>query len=204
MAAAAEPVVADLRARLRSGRPDERRAAGGGALGRPRGALGRRVRGPPRGPRDRGRRPAGSRLSRRPTTGSSRPSSRSSRNVAVVVSSGAPVAMPWAGRVARHPAGMARRRSGRRRDRRRPPRPGRPGRPARRDLPRAPRRHRVLPLVPDRRPAAGALRRGTFTGYRWHDAREIEPLFPFGHGLSYTTFAYEAISAERGGHRTER
>ena len=25
-------------------------------------------------------------------------------------------------------------------------------------------------------------------GYRWFDAREIDPLFPFGHGQSYTTF----------------
>lgn len=30
-------------------------------------------------------------------------------------------------------------------------------------------------------------------GYRWHDTKGIKPLFPFGHGLSYTTFSYGTL-----------
>jgi beta-glucosidase len=38
---------------------------------------------------------------------------------------------------------------------------------------------------------------GIAVGYRWYDQQLIEPLFPFGHGLSYTHFEYSALAVRQ-------
>lgn len=39
-------------------------------------------------------------------------------------------------------------------------------------------------------------REGPFVGYRYYDAVDVEPAFPFGHGESYTEFAYEELGVK--------
>ena len=50
---------------------------------------------------------------------------------------------------------------------------------------------------------AATYSEGIAVGYRWYDQQNIEPLFPFGHGLSYTRFEYSQLAVKRRGDGVE-
>ena len=50
---------------------------------------------------------------------------------------------------------------------------------------------------PKRRTDICSYKEGILVGYRWFDAKRIEPLFPFGHGLSYTKFDLASLEVKR-------
>ena len=54
-----------------------------------------------------------------------------------------------------------------------------------------------LPVVPgistNQTPFDAVYDEGLMIGYKWYDAEKKEPLFPFGFGLSYTTYAYSEL-----------
>jgi beta-glucosidase len=60
----------------------------------------------------------------------------------------------------------------------------------------------VSTSTPDQWPGSGSGQDAAFTegldvGYRWYDSHKVEPLFPFGFGLSYTRFAYDRLRVRR-------
>ena len=53
--------------------------------------------------------------------------------------------------------------------------------------------------LPNETPAGVTYDEGAAIGYKWYDAKGYKPLFAFGHGLSYTSFALSDLAAQADG-----
>lgn len=64
-----------------------------------------------------------------------------------------------------------------------------------------PLKHEHTPAAPyfPGRERTAEHREGLFVGYRYYDTTETSVLFPFGHGMSYTQFAYSHITTDTSG-----
>lgn len=102
---------------------------------------------------------------------------------------------PVAGTRPRRPRRVAARPSRRQRDRRPPPRRRVAVRQARRDRAAALRGQPHRGAFPGEH---GQVRygEGLLIGYRWYDAHHLPVAYPFGHGLSYTTFNQAELTTE--------
>ncbi|MFS2022072.1 glycoside hydrolase family 3 C-terminal domain-containing protein [Massilia sp. CT11-137] len=52
------------------------------------------------------------------------------------------------------------------------------------------------PKQPEQRFTVDYTKEGAAVGYKWFDQKGLTPLFPFGHGLSYTTFSYSGLASQ--------
>ena len=52
------------------------------------------------------------------------------------------------------------------------------------------------PKQPEQRFTVDYTKEGAAIGYKWFDQKGLTPLFPFGHGLSYTTFSYSGLASQ--------
>lgn len=113
------------------------------------------------------------------------------KNVVVVLSNGSPVAMPWVNQVPAILEGYL---------------GGQAGAGALADILTGqvnpsgklaetfPLRLEDTPAQPyPGGPATVEYREGLYVGYRYYDSANVDVLFPFGHGLSYTTFEYRDL-----------